>query len=113
MPRFLRPCNYRRDRVSPVAGTGFGLGLQLNCVSAGSGDFTPEGNQEESRMLSNRISRRTVLKGSVAAGALGMAGVPARAAEPNWKKHAGTSLEVFLTKGPRGELLEKYAKEFT
>ncbi len=63
-------------------------------------------------MFNYPISRRSVLKGSVAAGALGLAGLPARAAV-NWKKYAGTSLEVNLTKGPRGELLEKYAKEFT
>ena len=65
-------------------------------------------------MFDNMISRRTVLKGSVAAGTLALTGLPAQAqGAPNWKKHAGTSLEVFLTKGPRGELLEKHAKEFT
>src|SRR6202012_813385 len=30
-----------------------------------------------------------------------------------WKKYAGTKLEANLIKGPRGELLQKYAKEFT
>jgi multiple sugar transport system substrate-binding protein len=58
------------------------------------------------------ISRRTVLAGTAAASALGLSGFPARA-EPQWKKFAGTTLEVNLIKGPRGELLQKYADEFT
>jgi hypothetical protein len=29
------------------------------------------------------------------------------------KKYAGTTLEANLVKGPRGELLQKYAAEFT
>ncbi|CAH1670177.1 ABC transporter substrate-binding protein [Chelatococcus asaccharovorans] len=63
-------------------------------------------------MFDNGISRRTVLKGSLAAGALGLAGTPAFA-DPQWKKFAGTKLEVNLIKSPRGDVLEKYAKEFT
>ena len=59
------------------------------------------------------ISRRSLLAGTAAAGALGLSGFPARAAEPNWKKYAGTSIEAILIKGPRGELLQKYASEFT
>jgi multiple sugar transport system substrate-binding protein len=58
------------------------------------------------------ISRRAVLAGTAAASALGLSGFSARA-EPQWKKFAGTPLEVNLIKGPRGELLEKYADEFT
>ena len=64
-------------------------------------------------MDKNRISRRTVLAGTAAAGAMGLAGFSARAAEPQWKKFAGTKLEVILAKGPRGDNLQKYAKEFT
>ena len=30
-----------------------------------------------------------------------------------WKKYAGTKLEVILAKGPRGDNLQKYIKEFT
>ena len=59
------------------------------------------------------ISRRSLLAGTAAAGALGLSGIPARAAEPNWKKYAGTSIEAFLVKSPRGDLLQKYASEFT
>jgi hypothetical protein len=30
-----------------------------------------------------------------------------------WKKYAGTTIEANLIKGPRGDLLQKYAAEFT
>ena len=63
-------------------------------------------------MSSRPISRRTILKGSVAAGVLGLAGRPVFA-EPQWRKYAGTKLEVLLAKGPRGDNLQKYIKEFT
>ena len=59
-----------------------------------------------------RLSRRTLLKGTAAAGAMGVSGLPARS-EPQWKKYAGTKLEVILAKGPRGDNLQKYLKEFT
>src|SRR5438876_39629 len=64
-------------------------------------------------MKDHRISRRAVLAGSAAAGALTFSGLPARAAEPQWKKYAGTKLEVILAKGPRGDNLQKNIKEFT
>lgn len=57
-------------------------------------------------------TRRALLKGTLATTALGLTGFPARA-EPQWKKYAGTTLEANLIKGPRGELLQKYAAEFT
>lgn len=63
-------------------------------------------------------SRRALLKGALATstlpalGSLGISATPALA-EPNWKKYAGTSIEANLIKGPRGELLQKYAAEFT
>src|SRR3981189_1091771 len=57
-------------------------------------------------------TRRSLLQGSLAAGALGLSGFPARA-EVQWKKYAGTRLEVILAKGPRGDNLQKYIKEFT
>jgi len=49
-------------------------------------------------MTDHLISRRTLLAGTAAAGALSLAGVPARA-EVIWKKYAGTKLEVILAKG--------------
>ena len=64
-------------------------------------------------MTKNLVSRRSVLAGTAAAGALGFSGFPAGAADPQWKKFAGTKLEVILAKGPRGDNLQKYAKEFT
>src|SRR4051794_10986333 len=57
-------------------------------------------------------TRRSLLKGTLATGALSLAGLPAFA-DVNWKKYAGTTLEANLIKGPRGELLQKYAAEFT
>src|SRR3979411_2484327 len=62
-------------------------------------------------MKDTLVSRRAVLAGTAAAGALGLCGFPARA-EPQWKKYAGTTIEANLIKGPRGELLQKYASEF-
>src|SRR6185295_7936183 len=66
----------------------------------------------ERNMTDHLISRRTLLAGTAAVGALSLAGVPARA-EVNWKKYAGTKLEVILAKGPRGDNLQKNIKEFT
>ncbi|QOZ35817.1 sugar ABC transporter substrate-binding protein [Bradyrhizobium sp. CCBAU 53421] len=63
-------------------------------------------------MSHHLISRRQMLAGTAAAGAVGLTGFPARA-EVNWKKYAGTTLEVSLAKGPRGDNLQKYIKEFT
>jgi multiple sugar transport system substrate-binding protein len=57
-------------------------------------------------------TRRSLLQGTLATGALGLAGLPAFA-DVTWKKYAGTTLEANLIKGPRGELLQKYASEFT
>jgi multiple sugar transport system substrate-binding protein len=57
-------------------------------------------------------TRRSLLQGTLASTALGLTGFPARA-EPQWKKYAGTTIEANLIKGPRGELLQKYASEFT
>ncbi|WP_441300076.1 ABC transporter substrate-binding protein, partial [Bradyrhizobium sp.] len=59
------------------------------------------------------MSRRAVLAGSAAAGAMALSGFPAWAADVDWKKYSGTKLEVILAKGPRGDNLQKYAKEFT
>jgi multiple sugar transport system substrate-binding protein len=63
-------------------------------------------------MKKQLISRRSVLAGTAAVGALGLSGFPARA-DVQWKKYAGTKLEVILAKGPRGDNLQKYIKEFT
>src|ERR1700743_766802 len=63
-------------------------------------------------MKDHGISRRAVLAGSAAAGALALTGAPARA-DIQWKKYSGTKLEVILAKGPRGDNLQKNIKEFT
>ena len=63
-------------------------------------------------MKNHPISRRALLAGTAAAGALSLTGIPARA-EVQWKKYAGTKLEVILAKGPRGDNLQKNIKEFT
>jgi multiple sugar transport system substrate-binding protein len=64
-------------------------------------------------MKNSLISRRHVLAGTTAAGLFGLTASRAHSAEVNWKKYAGTTLEANLVKGPRGELLQKYAAEFT
>ena len=51
------------------------------------------------------VTRRAFLAGSTAAAGFGSAW-PAFA-DVNWKKFAGTKLEVNLTKGPRGDILQK------
>jgi multiple sugar transport system substrate-binding protein len=60
----------------------------------------------------HRISRRTLLAGTAAAGALALTGRAAWA-DVQWKKYSGTTLEAILSKGPRGDNLQKYIKEFT
>ncbi|WP_062203626.1 ABC transporter substrate-binding protein [Aureimonas sp. AU12] len=59
-------------------------------------------------------TRRRFLAGAAAIGALGLAGVRPGFAQAavDWKKHAGTTLEVNLIKSPRGDLLKKYQSEF-
>ncbi|RIX97450.1 extracellular solute-binding protein [Aureimonas flava] len=60
-----------------------------------------------------RLSRRRFLAGTAALGALALAGVrPSLAAGVDWKKYAGTEIEVNLIKSPRGELLRKHQTEF-
>ena len=46
-------------------------------------------------MKKNLISRRGVLAGTAAAGLYGLTGPRTCAAEVNWKKYAGTTLEAF------------------
>src|SRR3979411_2679191 len=67
----------------------------------------------ETTMKNRLISRRSVLAGTAAAGALSLTGIPAARAEVQWKKYAGTKLEVILAKGPRGDNFQKNIKEFT
>src|SRR6195952_2292744 len=57
-------------------------------------------------------TRRAFVQGTLSTGALGLTGIPAFA-DPAWKKYAGTTIEANLIKGPRGDLLQKYASEFT
>jgi multiple sugar transport system substrate-binding protein len=62
--------------------------------------------------MTQPLTRRTVLTGALATGALAVGGRRSVAA-PQWKKFAGTTLEVNLVKSPRGDLLQKYEQEFT
>lgn len=61
----------------------------------------------------NGVSRRTFVAGAGAAAGSGLVPIPAAWAAVDYKKHAGTRLEANLIKGPRGDLLQKHAKEFT
>src|SRR5262249_13007170 len=56
------------------------------------------------------LSRRAVLGGGAAA--LAMPYLARAQGGFDWKKFKGEKLEVSLTKGPRGDLLQKYRKEF-
>src|SRR6201991_3107008 len=75
--------------------------------------FRQNTRSREAMMNKNLVSRRTVLAGTSAAGVFGLAGSRSYAADVEWKKYAGTTIEANLIKGPRGELLQKYASEFT
>ncbi|CAM5766671.1 ABC transporter substrate-binding protein [Labrys miyagiensis] len=57
-------------------------------------------------------TRRQFLAGSAAMGAAGLAGIGPAFAAVDWKKYAGTTIEVNLIKSPRGDTLQKYQKEF-
>ena len=57
-------------------------------------------------------TRRRFLAGSAALGGLGLAGIRPAFAEVNWRKFAGTKIEVNLIKSPRGDTLQQYEKEF-
>jgi multiple sugar transport system substrate-binding protein len=61
----------------------------------------------------NGVSRRTFVAGAGAAAGSGLVAIPAAWAAVDYKKYAGTKLEANLAKGPRGDLLQKHAKEFT
>ena len=63
-------------------------------------------------MSHNPIARRTILQ--AAGGTLATGAIPSAFAQSSfdWKHYAGTALEVHLVKSPRGELLQKYQKEF-
>ncbi len=66
-------------------------------------------------MASDRthLSRRDMLAGSAAAGALALSGArPAQAQAMNWKKFSGQKIEVTLVKSPRADILEKGLPEF-
>ncbi|HEX2528128.1 MAG TPA: sugar ABC transporter substrate-binding protein [Geminicoccus sp.] len=64
-------------------------------------------------MTFGRTTRRSVMAGSMAMGAFALSGTRHAFADVNWKAFDGTELEVMLTKGPRGETLQKYESEFT
>jgi multiple sugar transport system substrate-binding protein len=64
-------------------------------------------------MFDTKINRRTMLTGTAAVGASALMGAKPAFSQVNWKKYAGTTLEVILAKGPRGDLVQKYAPEFT
>ena len=62
---------------------------------------------------SPNLSRRGFVKTASAMGGVAITGIPAAWADVDYKKYAGTKLEANLIKGPRGDLLQKYAGEFT
>lgn len=63
-------------------------------------------------MNSNEIKRRTLLHATAATGLASILPGAAYGASVDWRRYAGQSIEVLLVKNPRGELLQKYQKEF-
>ncbi|KAA3515526.1 ABC transporter substrate-binding protein [Agrobacterium rosae] len=57
-------------------------------------------------------TRRAFMAGTAAIAGTAALGIRPAAAAVDWKKHAGTTLEVNLVKSPRSETLLKYIKEF-
>ncbi len=57
-------------------------------------------------------TRRSFLAGSAAIGAAGLLGARSASAAVDWKRFAGTTLEVNLVKSPRGDTILKYISEF-
>jgi len=62
--------------------------------------------------MKTKLQRRTVLQAAAATSA--MAAAPGGFAQSafDWKRYSGQSIEVHLVKSPRGDLLQKYQKEF-
>jgi multiple sugar transport system substrate-binding protein len=62
--------------------------------------------------MDSTLSRRRFLQ--VAAGVPAALALPAAFAQPafDWKRYKGQSVEAYLIKNPRGELLQKHNKEF-
>ena len=60
-----------------------------------------------------RPTRRAFATGLGAVAAAGGLGIPAAWADVDYKRFKGVTLEANLIKGPRGDLLQRYAKEFT
>src|SRR5690242_8352666 len=65
------------------------------------------------------VTRRSVLQAGIGAAGLAATGgivLPspaiAQAAGFDWKRFKGEHLEVLMAKGPRGDLLQQYRKEF-
>ena len=59
-----------------------------------------------------RPTRRQFLAGTAALGAGAALGLRPAFAAVDWKKYAGTTIEVNLIKSPRGDTLQKYQSEF-
>jgi multiple sugar transport system substrate-binding protein len=60
-----------------------------------------------------KLTRRAFLASSTAAAAWGLRGVGPAFADVSWKKFAGAKIGVNLVKSPRGDVLQKFEKEFT
>ena len=62
--------------------------------------------------MTSRIPRRTLLQAAAATGAAAALPTTRAQAAFDWKRYSGQSIEVTLTKSPRGDLLQKHQKEF-
>src|SRR6266849_3032739 len=104
--RLIGPGDQRRVRVT---------GSRLRCVNK-SRRRREETAMPQDRNPSAAPSRRWLLKtGAGLAGALAAPGIIGRAGAQgafDWKRFKGEKIEVSLAKGPRGDLVQKYRKEF-
>lgn len=99
------------QRLGPIRGQGDKTGHFWEEIIVTKGSIRPRAT------LNRGLDRRRVLKGAAAVAGLAMPGLNVVTAYSqtgafNWKRFQGQKIEVTMAKSPRGDLLQKYEKEF-